>query len=348
MNYWFKKPRWKELEKEFIEGQARREYICFEDEKYSSKVYYLTNPLTEDCEPSTGDTYICIHGTGGTSLIFMNLIPHFPRGSRFYFIDLPGYGKSHTTCESPNTEYYMECIRRYMDILSIKQARFISHSFGTFLTVLFASTYPNHVKSLTLISPVGLMPTLGYKISRWAVLFRFLRFPYFIKYIRWILWILYRMNLFHKYIAYLISCYGDRKTIMGNHLASFMIFEWKKYYIQGYWKVPILDKLLLLNVPISLVYGELDTLIPSHQGLVVRGLRADITVHIVKNEGHNPISQVPRLIMNQSKRVQVPEKPVCVKKIQNILAQPERYASYFSFHHTWLSIQRLYLDLLVN
>jgi len=344
---WFKKPKWKELEKEFIQGQARRECITFEHGEYSSKVYYLTNPLDE----STGDTYICIHGTAGTSLSFLSLIPHFPKGIRFYLLDLPGFGKSHTTCEYPDTEYYIECIRQWMRILGITQARFIAHSFGTFLTVHFANTYPEQVKSLTLIAPVGLMPTLGYNISLWMVLFKFCRPPYIIKYIRWMLWLLYSMNLFHNYTAYYISCYGDRKTTMASHLISFMYVEWKKYYIQGYWNEPVLDKLLRLPIPISLMYGELDTLVPSHQGLVIRGLRSDITVDVVKNGGHNPIYQVPPLIIERSIRNDVPEHSIpisFIQKIQKILSHSERYASYFSFHHTWLSIHRLYSDLLIN
>ncbi|NBP58876.1 alpha/beta fold hydrolase, partial [bacterium] len=173
---WFQKPRWKELEKEFIQGRAQREYICFEDEKDWCKVYYLTNPLDEFPEPS-GDTYICIHGTAGTSLTFLNLIPHFPKGSRFYLIDLPGFGKSHTTCESPDVDYYVECIRRCMNSLGVSQARFIAHSFGTFLTLHFASTYPDRVENLTLIAPAGLLPVLSYNGMLWAILFK-LRFPY--------------------------------------------------------------------------------------------------------------------------------------------------------------------------
>jgi pimeloyl-ACP methyl ester carboxylesterase len=349
LEYIFKKPKWKELEKQFIGEQAQRECITFDDGEYLSKVYYLTNPFTEIPEP-TGDTYICIHGTAGTSLSFLSLIPHFPKGSRFYLLDLPGFGKSHTTCPSPNTDYYVECIRRFMKTLGINQSRFIAHSFGTFLTIHFASTYHEQVKSLTLIAPVGLLPTLGYNGLYWAILFRFFRFPYFIKYIRWVLWLLYRMNLFHGRTAYLLSCYGDRKTIMASHFRSFMSVEWKSYYVQGYWKDPILSKLLRLPVPISLIYGELDTLIPSDQGLVIRGLSSDITIDIVKNEGHSPVSQVPRLIIKRSKKNQNQKhvKHVSMKKIQKILSHPERYASYFSFHHTWLSIQRLYSDLLIN
>jgi pimeloyl-[acyl-carrier protein] methyl ester esterase len=341
---WFKKTRWKELEKEFTGGQAQREYLQFEDSIGTCKVYYLTNPLTEDHEPITGETFVGIHGTGGSSLSFLPLIPHLPLGSRFYFIDLPGFGKSHTTHSNIGVEYYVECLRRCMETLQITQARFIAHSFGAFLTLHFTNLYPSYVKSLILIAPAFLLPTLGYNAYLWAILFKF-RFPYFVRYVRWCLRVLSRMGIFSRRTMHMLSCSEDSKSTMGRLVAD-IIYLGKMAYV----KRPVLDKLLVLPVPVSLVYGELDTLIPGHQGLVIRGLRPDVTVDIITGESHNPIARVPQLIVDRSivektEAVKTVPKPL-LKKIQTLLVQPERYASYFSFHQTWLSIQRLYVDLL--
>jgi pimeloyl-ACP methyl ester carboxylesterase len=352
IDQWFKKPRWKELEKEFIEEQAQREYLQFEDSIGTCKVYYLTNPLTEDHEPTTGETFVGIHGTGGSSLSFLPLIPHLPLGSRFYFIDLPGFGKSHTTHSNIGTEYYVECLRRCMETLQITQVRFIAHSFGAFITIQFASAYPSYVKSLTLVTPVGLFPTLNYNISLWMVLFQVFRFPYFVRYVRWLIRVLYTLGLFRRRLAYTLSYCNDYKSDLGTYFASFMPVKWR-WGVYGYWGESVIAKLLCLPAPVHLVFGQDDPIVPAHQGLVVRGLRSDITVDIIPNEQHYVMDHFPKRILQSTLRLVKPVRLTAdqlerFKKVKSLVAQPERYASYFSFHQTWLSIQRLYVDLLTH
>jgi pimeloyl-ACP methyl ester carboxylesterase len=238
-----------------------------------------------------------------------------------------------------------------METLGITQARFLSHSFGVFLSLHFASAYPMYIKSLTLISPVGLFPTLGYNISLWMVLFRVFRFPYIVRYFRGLIRLLYGLGLFRQQLAYVLSYCCDPKSDLTKYFTSYMSVKWN-WGVYGYWSESTIVKLLCLSAPIHLVYGRDDPIVPAHQTLVIHNLRPDVTVDIT-NGHHYSIKYFPERIVQSTLQL---VKPVCLttkqfkrfKQVQSLITQPERYASYFSFHQTWLSIERLYLDLLTK
>lgn len=344
----FEKLRWKQLEQQFISNVAVRKSIVLDGTR--TKIYYLTN-LPDPTGPTgqTGpnsDTFIGIHGTGGTSLNFLSLIPHFPLGSRFYFIDLPGFGKSYTEYSHLGFHHYTRWIEQFLTAMRITQARFVAHSFGAYLTLEFARTHPERVQTLVLVSPAGLFPILGYNGMLWAILFKVFRFPYFIMYFRWIWRLLYRLGCFRHSVAYWLSCYGDRKSTMGKLVADSVTLTWNC----GFWNRPALGWLLEIPAPITLVFGENDTLIPSHHGLVTKGLRPDIRVRIIRNASHNPIpkngSSLVRWSLTSTADDGTSDRKKTASEVNLLLSTPERYTSSFSFHGTWKMIERLYTDLL--
>lgn len=336
---------WKRLEQSFIEGQAIRKSVTIG----GSKIYYLTNsePILDPT-----DTYICIHGIASSSLVYLNLIRHLPKGSQFFFIDLPGFGKSNVSELHPNQDYFEYvtwCLNAFMNEMDISNAKWIAHSFGTFFSILFAYSYPNRVKSLVLVAPVGLLPTFGYNIWYIGVLFK-TQFPYFLKWIRVFIFFLYRLGWkreYWRYLFYYLACYSDVKSKAGSVFSSCMSYK-LPFFLSGYWNRPVLDKLISITKPVTLIYGEEDPIIPYHQGWIVQALRQETRLKILRGKTHRFIEQIPDLLI-ECANIDEPLVSVdksLVEKVSEIIQTPARYVSSISYHWTWMSIQKLYLELL--
>jgi pimeloyl-ACP methyl ester carboxylesterase len=334
---------WKQLEQSFIEDRAIRKSMIIG----GSKIYYLTN-IQPIIDPT--DTYICIHGIASSSLVYLKLIQQLPKGSQFFFIDLPGFGKSNV-CELHQNQDYFEyatwCLNAFMNELNISSARWIAHSFGTFFSILFAHSYPDRVKSLVLVAPVGLMPVGGYNYWYIGVLFK-THFPYFLKWFRLFIFFLYRLGWkreYWRYLFYYLACYSDVKSKAGNVFSSCMT---PASLFSGYWNRPVLDKLISIPKPVTLIYGEEDPIIPYHQGWIVQALRQETRLKILRGRTHRFVEQIPDLLIECAN---VDEPPVSVdislvEKVSEIIQTPARYVSSISYHWTWVSIQKLYLELL--
>lgn len=333
---------WKRLEQSFIENQAQRKHILIG----GSKIYYLTN-LDEDFVPT--ETFICIHGIASSSLVYLNMIQHLPKGSRFYLIDLPGFGKSnapHLHRDQDFFEYSCWCLNEFMKELHIPTARWIGHSFGAFFSILFAHSYPNRVQTLILIAPTGLMPLFGYNAWYIGLLFK-LHFPYFLKWIRRFIFLFYRLGWktnYWRYILYLLSCYSDMKSTAGRVFSSCMT---PLTLFTSRWNRPVLDKLIAIPKPITLVYGENDPLIPYHQGWIVREMRRNIQVEILRNHSHHLVEHIPQQIIQYSlsEHDSTPVDKRIIDRVSEIIHSTQ-YRTTPWFHQSWLWIQQLYLDIL--
>lgn len=329
------KPRWKLLEQSFIEGKAKRECLTLDD----SKIYYLTN-LETISQPE--HVFIGIHGVGGTSLSFTQLISYLPARSQFYWIDLPGFGKSYT--RDNRIDVLIECVEQFMIKLGIVQAKFISHSFGAFITVLFAHAHPERVERLVLVTPAGLFPTFGNTGFVYALLFK-MRFPFFMRWFRPFVFLMYRIGWKQTYwrsLFYFLSCYCDLKANADSMVSSCITMGWSGTY----WNKPVIDKLIALPRPVTLIYGQQDHLIPCHQGWIAKLLRPDIQIRTIRGEGHSwIISRNSKLIMEWSCSDSI-SNPDRLRHVSQLVQHPERYAS--SWYSAWNTIYKLYSDLLIE
>jgi pimeloyl-ACP methyl ester carboxylesterase len=355
------KSSWKIFEQDFLFPNVKRECLILD----WGKIYYLTNADHPLGDPLGSEIVIGIHGTAGTGLGFQSLIPYFSTHTRFYFIELPGFGKSYHIHQSElqtsqeHLNLMVQSVIEFMNLLRIPQARFVAHSFGCVVSIELAYLYPERVQNLTLVSPVGLLPTLDYCAWWYGMLFK-IGFPYFLNVFQSILksmikllfriirWLPKRQNTGQskiKKILYYLLCYSDRKATGGKIVASFVTCTWR---FTNYWNYPLLDKLLCLSHPISMIYGEQDNLTPSHQGLIVQGLHPHIHVEIIPGEGHSPIESSAQLITKQiqnTTRVQKIHHKLALA-VQEIILQTDKYYGSIMFSTTRTRFQELYIQLL--
>jgi pimeloyl-ACP methyl ester carboxylesterase len=95
----------------------------------------------------------CLHGLGSTSLSFIEIAEELKDDYRIYSIDAPGHGK---TDPFPWGEgYEMPALANWLDkiikLLKIDQFYFLSHSWGSFVSLFYILNYSENVLGAILI-----------------------------------------------------------------------------------------------------------------------------------------------------------------------------------------------------
>lgn len=98
------------------------------------------------------------HGAGANSIMWLKDIATLTKGHRVYAVDIigqPGHSEQNTL--NFKSDEYAEWIKEILDGLSIKRACFIGMSLGGWMSLKFATTWPERVTKLALLSPAGIV-----------------------------------------------------------------------------------------------------------------------------------------------------------------------------------------------
>lgn len=95
----------------------------------------------------------CLHGLGSTGLSFIEIAEELKEEYRIISIDAPGHGKTPPFSESDKYEYPTLALwlNRILDILEIKKFYFLSHSWGSFVSLYYLIEFPERVIDTILI-----------------------------------------------------------------------------------------------------------------------------------------------------------------------------------------------------
>lgn len=101
----------------------------------------------------SGDDVLLIHGLGGTSNVWMPLMPTLMR-HRTVRPDLPGSGRSARIDGPLSIDRFVQAMLRICANLNVERAHVIGHSMGTIVAFHLAVTAPQLVRSLALFGPL--------------------------------------------------------------------------------------------------------------------------------------------------------------------------------------------------
>jgi pimeloyl-ACP methyl ester carboxylesterase len=252
-------------------------------------VHTLVSIPNSKTKTHTVDTpRILLHGTGSSSMVFESMMNR-DRNRYSFAIDLPGYGISGDLESVPEVphDYYADVIeatriemcKRYgLDVF--QPFEFVGHSFGAYVLIHYLSIEHSFVVSkATLVCPAGLYPVLGKWGYYWARFFAW-GGPSLIT-TSWLWWLLTPLLWFYIDPVYL--WYSSVPGMGSQVLSKYITFP---SMMEAYWNHPVCKLLLELSetVPIQLVFGENDTIIPPHQGHFFR--RRGIKVTEILGGGH--------------------------------------------------------------
>ncbi len=234
-----------------------------------------------------GDPVVLIHGFGGDLNSWMFVQPALAEAWRTVALDLPGHGGSIKEVGPGDPDSLAETVEAALTALDFARAHFVGHSMGGAIAALVALHLPERVASLTLIAPAGLGLEIdgefidgfiraGRRREASDVLRRLVHDPASVS-----------RAMVEETLRY------KRLDGVDAGLATIA----RAWFAEGRQHLVIADRLKQLAIPVQLIWGRDDRIIPVAQA---QSLTAHFPVHILEATGHLPhlekAGEVSRLI----------------------------------------------------
>ncbi len=108
--------------------------------------------------PSDGEIVVLLHGFGGDKDNWTIYAPHITRQYRLISPDLPGFGENDRSMDRDyDIASQVERLCAFLDALGISKCHIGGNSMGGHISLQFALTHPNYLKSLTLFNNAGIV-----------------------------------------------------------------------------------------------------------------------------------------------------------------------------------------------
>ncbi|MFA5670139.1 MAG: alpha/beta hydrolase [Balneolaceae bacterium] len=130
----------------------------FQDIDYGFSVEYLKgDPTIAYIDEGKGDkTILLVHGLASNAGFWRYNIKELSKNNRVIAVDLPGYGKSDKGDYPYGMDYYAGQIKQFIEKLSLENVTLVGHSMGGQIGITLALNYPNVIDELILAAPAGI------------------------------------------------------------------------------------------------------------------------------------------------------------------------------------------------
>lgn len=230
----------------------------------SSELLLPTSNITLSYqEAGKGDhTVVMIHGLGSSAKAYQKNIPALSEKARVVALDLPGFGNTELGGFVPGMDNYAKVISEFITLKKWDRVTLVGHSMGGQIALqLAASQQPDWLKNMVLLAPAGLEQFT----------------PEDKKWFQTVVNDQLYLNLTDAQIQqnFDINFYGAKVP----NDAQFMVNErfdikkdtekYKTYVstvvqsIHAMLAEPVYDKIANIKVPIQVIYGKNDMLIPN-------------------------------------------------------------------------------------
>jgi pimeloyl-ACP methyl ester carboxylesterase len=244
-------------------------------EVHGFRVHYLEEG------PESGKPVVLIHGLGGRAEDWRNLAPYLARaGFRVYMPDLIGYGRSELSANfSYSVQDEAEIVIGFLDALGLKQVDLGGWSMGGWIVQLVAAEAPERVARLMLFDSAGL-----HVVPDWDT------------------------RLFTPKTAVQLDELESLLTPHPHRIPGFVAADILRISSRSGWVVDkamaamltgqnVTDNLLpKFKIPLLIVWGEKDTLLPVAQAQTMHRLAPDSELEVAAGCGHlAPLECAPQI-----------------------------------------------------
>lgn len=251
-------------------------------------------------------TIIMIHGFRGTHH-GLDLIAKQLDQYRVIVPDLPGFGESKPLEIDHSIENYVIWLKTFITDLKLPTTPILlGHSFGSIITSDYASKYPNTIKKLILVNPIGAPATSGPKaiMTQLALAYYWLG----VKLPEPIAKPLLSSKLVIMAMSITMAKTKDkdlRKYIHGQHLEHFNAFATRKAVTEAF-KASITnnvrDSAEQVTTPTLLIVGDQDDITPLSMQQELKLMFPNAKIEVIKNVGHLTHYETPVQVANAIKK----------------------------------------------
>jgi pyruvate dehydrogenase E2 component (dihydrolipoamide acetyltransferase) len=222
-----------------------------------------------------GEPLVLLHGFGGDLNNWLFTAPALAGEHVVYALDLPGHGGSSKDVGTGNVDYLAQAVEQFLDVQGLERVHLVGHSMGGLVATRLALAAPRRVASLALVAGAG----LGEEIN--------------LEYIEGFIGAERRREL--KPALELL--FADRSLVTRQLVDD--VLKYKRIdgvdqalraiaanaFGEGGQRVVIADRLGELEVPLLVVWGREDRIIPAaHAERAPEGAE----VHVLDGQGHSP------------------------------------------------------------
>ena len=236
-----------------------------------------------------GTPVFLIHGFGGDSDNWLFNIDSINAKAPVYAIDLPGHGQSIKKIDNPDVGTMVSAVMQLMDHLDTEKAHLVGHSMGGLIAGKCAEEFEDRVASVTMICSAG----LGDEINN--------------EYINGFVSAKSRKELKPT----LKNLFADQSLVsrsMVDELLKYKRLDGVQEFLEslsanlfseGLQTIKILDELNTKKIPVTVIWGAQDAVIPSNHANVLDNAKVEIIAdagHMVQMENS---ARVNELIIDQ-------------------------------------------------
>ena len=224
-----------------------------------------------------GDAVLLLHGFGGDLNSWLFAAPALAQGHTVYALELPGHGGSSKDVGAGDVDFLVDAVQQFLDSLELERVHLVGHSLGGLVAASAALRDPARALSLTLVASAG----LGEEING--------------DYLDGFISAVSRREL-KPALELLFADSGQvtrqvvddvlrYKRIDGVDAALRSIAG--HVFGEGRQRVLVADRLAELGLPLLVVWGEQDQIIPAEHARHVPAAAA-AEVHVLAGSGHSP------------------------------------------------------------
>ncbi len=250
----------------------------------SLKVHYRDEGSATDTVP-----LVLIHGTSASLHTWQGCVGKLVASHRIIRLDMPAFGLT-----GPNTrrdysiDYYVSFLHHFLTQLKVKQCYLAGNSLGGHIVWAYAAKYSEQVRKIVLLDAAG-YPIEGAKGS---LAFRLARIPVLSN----LLTVVTPKSIVKKS---LLDVYGDPAKVTDALVQQYHDLACRtgnrQALIDRLTQQQVGDTLLLgkLKMPVLIVWGEMDRLIPFHNAYKFHRDLSNDSLVVLPGIGHVPMEEVP-------------------------------------------------------
>lgn len=241
-----------------------------------------------------GPRVMLVHGIGGFAENWRHNIDSLAAHFKVYVLDLVGFGKSDKPKVPYTYDYFARFVKRFIDAVEIDRATIIGHSLGGGIALRLALMFPDKVDKLILVDSAG----MGREISK---IFKMISLPIFGELVtrpdRTSTLKMYKNLVYDRSVLSeemvdlgfrFSSSPGAQRAFLRTDRGTVNIFGFKRKAID-----PIRRNLHKIDVPVLILWGEQDGIIPVKHAYIAKNGIPDAELEVFENCGHISMIECP-------------------------------------------------------